>query len=145
MIKKILGYSSMEQIEKSMTKKEKEHRKKTEEERKLSQGEFIGINFEKEVEKYKLYFRITQCLIAACPKMGIDDNKFFTFFNRIFPKNLEKIYDDWIEEYLRIHQKDMYVYYPHSDEDYLLSINALKFFMEKINHYEIKSSTTEQN
>lgn len=25
MIKKILGYSSMEQIEKSMTKKEKEH------------------------------------------------------------------------------------------------------------------------
>ena len=145
MIKKILGYSSMEQIEKSMTKKEKEHRRKTEEERKLSQGEFIGINFEREAEKYKLYFRITQCLIAACSKMGIDDNKFFAFFNRLFPNDLEKIYDEWIEEYLHIRPKDMYLYYPHSNEDYILSINALKFFMEKINHYEIKNSTTEQN
>lgn len=144
MIKKILGYSSMEQAEKLMTKKEKEYRKKTEEEKRLSQGEFVGTNFEKEAEKYKLYFRITQCLIAACPKMNIDENKFFNFFNRIFPSNLEKIYDKWIEEYLHTHQKDMYIYHPYLKEDYLLSIDALKFFMEKINNHEIRSSIEEQ-
>lgn len=144
MIKKILGYSSMEQAEKLMTKKEKEYRKKTEEERKLSRGEFVGMNFEKEAEKYKLYFRITQCLIAACPKMNIDENKFFAFFNRMFPNDLEKKYDEWIEEYLHIHPKDMYLYYPNSNGDYVLSMNALKFFMEKINNHEIKSSIEEQ-
>lgn len=128
MIKKILGYSSMEQVEKSMTKRDKEFRKKTDEEKKLSQGEFVGIN--KEAITYKEYFYITHSLVSACQIMDIEAHKLFLFFNRISSKDLEKIYKEWMSEYHDSFQQDVFLY---KDGEYILSSGFIKFVYKKIN------------
>lgn len=128
MIKKILGYSSMEQTKKLMTKKEKEHRKKSEEERKLSQGEFVGIN--KEAIIYKEYFYITHSLVSACQIMDIEAHNLFLFFSRISSKDLEEIYKEWMSEYYDSFQQDVFLY---KDGEYILNSGFIKFVYKKVN------------
>ena len=128
MIKKILGYSSMEQVEKSMTKKDKEYRKKTDEEKKLSQGEFVGMS--KEAIAYKEYFYITHTLVSACQIMDLEAHKLFLFFSRISSKDLEGIYNEWMNEYYDSFQQDVFLY---KDGEYFLSSGFIKFVYKKIN------------
>lgn len=128
MIKKILGYSSMEQVEKSMTKRDKEFRKKTDEEKKLSQGEFVGIN--KEARTYKEYFHITHTLVSACQIMDLEAHKLFLFFSRISSKDLEEIYNEWMNEYYDSFQQDVFLY---KDGEYILSSGFIKFVYKKVN------------
>lgn len=128
MIKKILGYSSMEQLEKSMTKRDKEYRKKTDEEKKLSQGEFVGIN--QEAITYKKYFYITHSLVSECQIMDIEAHKLFLFFSKISSKDLEKIYKEWMNEYYDSFQQDVFLY---KNGEYILSSGFIKFVYKKVN------------
>lgn len=128
MIKKILGYSSMEQLEKSMTKRDKKYRKKTDEEKKLSQGEFVGIN--QEAITYKEYFYITHSLVSECQIMDIEAHKLFLFFSKISSKDLEKIYKEWMNEYYDSFQQDVFLY---KNGEYILSSGFIKFVYKKVN------------